>query len=135
MDEGLTPYERLVNELSTSSFMRLWTHPNPVGKGGKELCDCLVVCGPHIIIISVKEIEFRDTGDAVGWRRQRSTHPALDVRRIDAGDMNSNPHLTSLAPGTGLARFPTVRTFFASPLRSYQDAPMSGSPIKFLQRW
>lgn len=69
MNSGLTPSERLVNELSTNSFMRLWTHPNPVGKGGKELCDCLVVCGPHIIIFSVKEIEFRDTGDTVGWER------------------------------------------------------------------
>ena len=68
MNAGLTPSECLVNDLSTSSFMRLWTHPNPVGKGGKELCDCLVVCGPHIII-SVKEIEFRDTGDTVGWER------------------------------------------------------------------
>lgn len=54
MAAGLTPSEALVSQLSTDSFLRLWTHPNPIGKGGKELCDCLVVCGPHIIILSVK---------------------------------------------------------------------------------
>lgn len=62
--------------------MRLWTHPNPVGKGGKELCDCLVVCGPHIIIISVKEIEFRDTGDAVGWERWQKAAIDKSVQQI-----------------------------------------------------
>ena len=42
MNAGLTPSEILVNELSSSNFLRLWTHPNPIGKGVKELCDCLV---------------------------------------------------------------------------------------------
>lgn len=69
MATGLTPSEELVASLSHRSFLRLWTHPNPVGKSGKELCDCLIVCGPHIVIISVKEIEYRDTGDIVGWER------------------------------------------------------------------
>ncbi|MFW7340706.1 hypothetical protein V0R37_04070 [Pollutimonas sp. H1-120] len=82
MNEGLTPSERLVNDMSASSFMRLWTHSNPIGKGGKELCDCLVVCGPHIIIISVKEIEFRDTGNAVGWERWQKAAIDKSVQQI-----------------------------------------------------
>lgn len=82
MSAGLTPSESLVNDLSTRSFMRLWTHPNPVGKGGKELCDCLVVCGPHIIIISVKEIEFRDTGDKVGLERWQKAAIDKSVQQI-----------------------------------------------------
>jgi hypothetical protein len=82
MNIGLTPSERLVNELSINSFMRLWTHPNPVGKGGKELCDCLVVCGPHIIILSVKEIEYRNTGDAVGWERWQKAAVEKSVQQI-----------------------------------------------------
>lgn len=82
MHAGLTPSERLVNELSTRSFMRLWTHPDPVGKGGKELCDCLVVCGADIIIISVKEIEFRDTGDTVGWERWQKAAIDKSVQQI-----------------------------------------------------
>jgi hypothetical protein len=69
MPIGLTPSEELVASLCHRSFLRLWTHPNPVGKSGKELCDCLIVCGTHIVIISVKEIEYRDTDDTVGWKR------------------------------------------------------------------
>ena len=82
MNIGFTPSERLVNELSTSSFLRLWTHPNPIGKGGKELCDCLVVCGLHIIIFSVKEIEYRDTGNAVGWERWQKAAIDKSVQQI-----------------------------------------------------
>jgi hypothetical protein len=33
------------------------------------LCDCLIVCDLHIIIISVKECAFRDTGNTTGWER------------------------------------------------------------------
>ncbi|MDT0498844.1 hypothetical protein RM530_15960 [Algiphilus sp. W345] len=69
MTEGLTPSEKLVAELCQKSFLRLWTHPNPVGKKGKELCDCLIVCGPHVVIISVKECDYVDTGDKTGWER------------------------------------------------------------------
>ena len=71
MDEqdGLTASERLVTRLCRQSFLRLWTHPNPKGKHGKELCDCLIVCGPHIVIISVKDSKYRATDDTAGWKR------------------------------------------------------------------
>ncbi|MDA8129674.1 MAG: hypothetical protein M0Z73_13400 [Betaproteobacteria bacterium] len=82
MATGLTPSEALVHRLSTSSFLRLWTHPNPVGKGGKELCDCLVICGPHVIIFSVKEIEYRDTGDETGWDRWQKAAIDKSVQQI-----------------------------------------------------
>ena len=68
-DNGLTPSERMVTRLCQQSFLDLWTHPNPKGKNGKELCDCLVVCDPHIVIISVKDIKYRDTGNDTGWNR------------------------------------------------------------------
>ena len=29
----------------------------------------MVVCGPHIVIISVKENAYKDTGDEAGWER------------------------------------------------------------------
>lgn len=69
MTTGLNPSEVFVARLCQRAFLKLWTHPNPIGKKGKELCDCLVVCGVHVLIISVKEIEYRDTGDKVGWER------------------------------------------------------------------
>lgn len=69
MPQGLTPSEKFVASLCQRSFLKLWTHPNPKGKNNKELCDCLVVCGEHIVIISVKENEYKDTGDKTGWER------------------------------------------------------------------
>lgn len=82
MSTGLTPSEKFVAELCESAFLRLWTHPNPVGKKDKELCDCLVVCGPHVIIISVKEIEFKDTGDKIGWDRWHKNAVDKSVQQI-----------------------------------------------------
>ncbi len=69
MSLGNTPSEEFVTALCGRAFLRLWTHPNPVGKKGKELCDCLIVCGPHVVIVSVKDIQYRDTGDQTGWER------------------------------------------------------------------
>ena len=69
MAHGLTPSEKFVTSICEQSFLKLWTHPNPKGKNDKELCDCLIVCGPHIIIISVKECDYKDTGDKTGWDR------------------------------------------------------------------
>jgi len=69
MSHGVTPSEKFVAGLCERSFLKLWTHPNPKGKNDKELCDCLVVCGEHIVIISVKENEYKDTGDTTGWER------------------------------------------------------------------
>lgn len=69
MSQGLTESEKFVASISERAFLKLWTHPNPIGKKGKELCDCLIVCGNHIIIISVKDIHYNDTGDIAGWKR------------------------------------------------------------------
>jgi len=69
MSAGLTSSEKFVAKLCERAFLKLWSHPNPIGKKGKELCDSLVVCGPHVIIISVKEIEYKDTGDRTGYDR------------------------------------------------------------------
>lgn len=69
MAQGLTESEKFVTAISERAFLSLWTHPNPKGKKGKELCDCLIVCGDHIVIISVKDIKYKDTGDKAGWDR------------------------------------------------------------------
>ena len=59
MLQGLTESEKFVTSISERAFLKLWTHPNPIGKKGKELCDCLIVCENHIIIISVKDIQYK----------------------------------------------------------------------------
>lgn len=63
--------EAFVLQVSQRSFLSLWCYNNPRGKEpGKELCDILVVCHPHVIIISVKEVALKETGN-----------PSLDFER------------------------------------------------------
>ena len=59
----MTDSEKYVLTLCESSFLNLWCFPNPIGKKKKELCDILVVCGTHVLIFSVKEIEINPTGN------------------------------------------------------------------------
>lgn len=59
----LTTSEAFVHELCRRSVLSPWCYNNPRGKNGKELCDVLVVCDPHIIILSVKEVALKDTGE------------------------------------------------------------------------
>lgn len=73
---GSTPSERYLAKLSDRTFLNLWSYPNPFraqklsGNGeGKELCDLLVVCEPHIIVFSEKNITWPNTNLDVAWPR------------------------------------------------------------------
>lgn len=67
--------EEILNRLARKSFLSLWSYPNPyVDKGSKdgkkELTDLLVVFGNHVLAFSVKDCEFKDTGDMKkDWNR------------------------------------------------------------------
>ena len=65
-----TPSEELVHKLCEKSFFGLWSYASPQGKKGRELCDVLVVCDPHVIIFSVKEVVVSQSGsDLTDWER------------------------------------------------------------------
>ncbi len=58
----MNPSEQFVHQLCENSFLSLWCYPNPRGKKtGKELCDLLIVSDPDVIVISVKEVIFKET--------------------------------------------------------------------------
>ena len=63
--------EEYVFHLCKKTFLSLWSYPSPRGKDArKELCDLLVICEPDVIIFSVKEIVYKDTGDTLlDWDR------------------------------------------------------------------
>src|SRR5882672_8554777 len=42
------------------TFLSLWCYSNPIATPGKELCDILIVCDPHVVIISVKDVRLRE---------------------------------------------------------------------------
>jgi hypothetical protein len=63
MTEAVNSSEQWVYDICRKSFLSLWSYVNPQGRAGKELCDILVVCDPHVPVISVKEVTLSDTGD------------------------------------------------------------------------
>ena len=74
--------------LCHKTFLSLWSYANPRSEPGKELCDVLVVCDPDVVVFSVKDIQFRDTGDfavnAERWSRKavdESIHQLYGAKR------------------------------------------------------
>lgn len=70
--KGITPSERFLANLAEKTFLNLWSYPNVFKeqKGGKELCDLLVVFNNHIIIFSDKSIEFKNkNGINEDWKK------------------------------------------------------------------
>ncbi|WP_235209997.1 hypothetical protein, partial [Sphingobium sp. Ant17] len=74
--EGLTDSERYLAKLADDTFLNLWSYPNPHrsqklgGNGdGKELCDLLIVCDPHVLIFSDKQVRWTDKPVEVAWAR------------------------------------------------------------------
>lgn len=71
----MTPSEKYVTSLCEKSFLPFWSHPNPLGKKNKELCDLLIVC--ENIIISVKDIKVSNHEDQ-NIRYERWMKKAVD---------------------------------------------------------
>jgi len=69
--DAINSSEQFVYQVCQKSFLSLWSYVNPQGRTpGKELCDILVVFDPHVIVVSVKEVELKDSGNvAVDWDR------------------------------------------------------------------
>jgi hypothetical protein len=59
--KGITG-EEFVNEIAYRSFLDYWCYPSPEDEYGdkKEICDLLILFGDSLIIISVKNYEFKD---------------------------------------------------------------------------
>lgn len=73
--EHVNESEAFVFAVSQRSFLSLWCDSNPQGKSpSRELCDILVVCDPHIIIISVKEVQYQSDRErsiaSARWERE-----------------------------------------------------------------
>lgn len=104
----MTRSEELVHRLCTKTFLSVWSYPNPKGKKGKELCDILVVCEPDIIVFSVKEVAFKETGDEVGWERWRKKAIEESCSQISGAErwILANPGVITHDGRAGLP-FPT----------------------------
>ena len=63
MNAPLNRTEEFVAKVCERSFFSFWCYPNPQAPNGKELCDILIVCQPHVIIVSVKEVALNPDKD------------------------------------------------------------------------
>lgn len=88
---GLTPSERHLAHLGQRSFLDLWSYPNtfrdqmdhPGANQGKELCDLLVVCGPHVVVFSEKTVVWQsDKPTPLAWSRWFRGAVADSVKQI-----------------------------------------------------
>lgn len=61
--ETVNNSEEFVLDVCRNSFLSLWCYANPIKVAGKELCDILIVCDPHVVAISVKETLLNPTKD------------------------------------------------------------------------
>jgi len=63
--------EQFVYDVCQKSFLALWSYVNPQGRQpGRELCDILVVCDAHVIVVSVKDGKLKNSGKGeVDWDR------------------------------------------------------------------
>ncbi len=80
----MTRSEEFTLRLAQRSFLSLWCTASPRGKEiGKELCDVLVVCDPDVVIISVKEIDYKATDDvATGMSRWTSRAVDASIKQL-----------------------------------------------------
>jgi hypothetical protein len=74
--------EAFVFRVCRKTFLSVWCSSNPVAEPGKELCDVLIVCDPHVIIISVKDVRLRE-GDLevehAKWERKAVDDSAKQI--------------------------------------------------------
>lgn len=52
--------EEILNAFFEIAFLEPWTIPNPYFKTGKELCDCLVIIGNNVILVSDKDYKYNN---------------------------------------------------------------------------
>jgi len=60
--EKVNSGEKFVNGIAFDSFMEYWCYPSPKDESGdkKEICDLLILFDSNMIIVSVKNYEFKD---------------------------------------------------------------------------
>lgn len=87
--------EAFVFAVSQRSFLSLWCDSNPQGKSpSKELCDILVVCDPHVVLISVKEVQYQSDKEPcianARWKRRAIDESVKQIYGADRWLANTN---------------------------------------------
>ena len=101
--------EEFVNGIAFNSFIEYWCYPSPKDEYGdkKEICDLLILFGDNLIIISVKNYEFKDF-----YSRYFKRTIEKAVKQIYGAErklLNSNNEIYIKHPKREVERFPKER--------------------------
>lgn len=135
MLEAVNKSEQWVYDICRKSFLSIWSYVNPQGRSGKELCDILVVCDPHVLVVSVKDIALSDSGNvSVDW--DRWTRKAIDasVRQIKGAIkwLDSADYVVRKDGTQGLSLPPLERRIYhriVVAIGSQRKVPISSSSV------
>lgn len=98
--------EEFVNEIAYSSFLDYWCYPSPKDEYGdkKEICDLLILFGDNLIIISVKNYEFKDLYSR--YFRQTIDKAVKQIYGAERKLLNSERDIYIKHPKRKIERFP-----------------------------
>jgi len=101
--------EEFVNEVAFNSFIEYWCYPNPKDEYGdkKEICDLLILFDDNLIIISVKNYEFKDFYSR--YFRQTIEKAKKQIYGAERKLLNSNNEIYIKHPKREIERFPKER--------------------------
>lgn len=107
---GVTPTERLLADYCDSSFLRLWSYPNPYKDDGHELCDVLAVFENHVFIFFDRraplELDDDDAKFAVSWERWRRKVIDAQIRAAHGAERYIRSGRQVFLDGKGTTPFP-----------------------------
>ena len=137
MSGSVNNAEQFVYDVCQRSFLALWSYVNPQGRRpGKELCDILVVCDPHVIVVSVKDIKLKNSGKGeVDWDRWRRKAIDDSIRQIKGAIrwLNHAERVTKKDGSPGLLLPPLTRRIYhriAIAFGGSRKVPISSSADK-----
>ncbi len=137
MSGSVNNAEQFVYDICQKSFLVLWSYVNPQGRQpGKELCDILVVCDPHVIVVSVKDIKLKDSGKGkVDWDRWRRKAIDDSIRQIKGAVrwLDHAEHVVKKDGSPGLPLPPLTRRVYhriAVAFGGRREVPISSSAEK-----
>jgi len=101
--------EDFVNRIAFSSFIEHWCYPSPKDESGdkKEICDLLILFGENLIIISVKNYEFKDFYSR--YFRRTIEKAVKQIYGAERKLLNSDRDIFIKHPNRDIERFPSEK--------------------------
>lgn len=101
--------EEFVNRIAFNSFIEHWCYPSPKDESGdkKEICDLLILFGDNLIIISVKNYEFKDFYSR--YFRRTIEKAVKQIYGAERKLLNSDKDIFIKHPNRVIERFPKER--------------------------